>query len=170
MPESGACDFCLMLASRGAACTRESLGRSKKFHDNCRCLGIEVKDPEDLPRVNRELGELWEATGSEPAFFGALQVRSEGVARWLPSDSVRIDAEPRRQRGRHSSVKTAAELRTKGLVDHPDTWKSRNRGKRDKQIWGREQKNWALRVLECVADRRARFGVAQHVGVLAGTR
>ncbi|OIR40564.1 MULTISPECIES: AMP-binding enzyme [Corynebacterium] len=29
--------------------------------------------------------------------------------------------------------------------------------------------NAALRVLECVADRRAWFGVAQHVGVLAGT-
>ncbi|MDK8364567.1 AMP-binding enzyme [Corynebacterium sp. UMB10119B.1] len=29
--------------------------------------------------------------------------------------------------------------------------------------------NAALRVLECVVDRRAWFGVAQHVGVLAGT-
>lgn len=75
VPEPGACDFCLMLASRGAAYTRESVGRSKRFHDNCRCLGIEVKTPSDLPRINRELGDLWEASGSEPEFFGALKAR-----------------------------------------------------------------------------------------------
>lgn len=65
VPEPGACDFCLMLASRGAAYTRESVGRSKKFHDNCRCLGIEVQNPSDLPQINRELGEIWQATGNE---------------------------------------------------------------------------------------------------------
>lgn len=67
-----------MLAFCGAVCTRESVGRSKKFHDNCRCLGIEVTRPSDLPRINQELGELWRSTGNEAAFKSALESRRSG--------------------------------------------------------------------------------------------
>ncbi|MCG7439539.1 hypothetical protein [Corynebacterium freneyi] len=159
VPEPGACDFCLMLASRGAAYTRESVGRSKKFHDNCRCLGIEVTRPSDLPRINRELGELWRQAGDEEAFKHALHERRNAVAKvsekkkalsrgngktarttWIPADAVRIHAEPRHNRGRHKSVKSAEELREKGLIGHADTWKENNQKKQDREIWGREQR------------------------------
>lgn len=60
VPEPGACSFCLMLASRGAVYTKETVGRVNKFHDSCRCLGIEVKrDGSDLPRINRDLEREW---------------------------------------------------------------------------------------------------------------
>jgi hypothetical protein len=38
IPEPGACNFCLMLASRGFVYSKESAGETKKFHGNCRCV------------------------------------------------------------------------------------------------------------------------------------
>lgn len=61
VPEPGACSFCLMLASRGAVYTRETVGRVNRFHDHCRCLGIECRrDGSNLPRINRDLEREWE--------------------------------------------------------------------------------------------------------------
>lgn len=44
VPESGACDFCLMLGSRGFVYSDESAGQSKKFHGKCRCNVLPVWD------------------------------------------------------------------------------------------------------------------------------
>lgn len=101
VPEVGACGFCLMLASRGAVYSAETVGAVNKFHDNCRCLGIEVRrDGSDLPRINRDLQELWQESGSvtQADFERALNTRREfgsvGEPRnaqvyRLPDDSAR---------------------------------------------------------------------------------
>lgn len=90
LPEPGACDFCLMLASRGAVysadsvvgglATRErrrhgvSIGEIAKYHDNCRCLGIEVSDGNPLPKINQQLHSAWDsATRGKSNQFGAWQ-------------------------------------------------------------------------------------------------
>lgn len=68
VPEPGACEFCLMLASRGAVYTRDTvMGKDQmsKYHDHCRCLGIEATGATleqrwaQLPPINRELHDLW---------------------------------------------------------------------------------------------------------------
>lgn len=61
VPEPGACDFCLMLASRGAVYSRDTVvGNSmNSYHDGCRCLGIEVKSDSELPRINKDLMEKY---------------------------------------------------------------------------------------------------------------
>jgi hypothetical protein len=90
-PNPGACDFCLMLASRGAVyATREAAltvgtGRirgtqqaGEPFHDSCRCTHVPVFAPDDLPDLNRQLQAIWQDTrGSNDdkraalvAFFG----------------------------------------------------------------------------------------------------
>lgn len=66
VPEAGACDFCLMLASRGAVYLVNEGKRRKDsmlaYHDHCRCDGIEVVDwRKDLPRENIQLHALWES-------------------------------------------------------------------------------------------------------------
>lgn len=57
VPEPGACGFCLMLGSRGAvyASKKSAFGELGRYHDNCRCLAIEVTDDSELPRINRDL-------------------------------------------------------------------------------------------------------------------
>lgn len=66
VPEPGACAWCLMLAANGAFYTREAVvdpktGKDRRgYHDNCRCVGIEVRTPDDLPRINQELHEAWQ--------------------------------------------------------------------------------------------------------------
>ena len=37
VPEPGACNFCLMLGSRGFVYSKDTAGDSKKFHGKCRC-------------------------------------------------------------------------------------------------------------------------------------
>ena len=44
VPEPGACDFCLMLASRGFIYTKATVGDTNKFHGKCRCNAIPVWD------------------------------------------------------------------------------------------------------------------------------
>lgn len=63
IPEPGACNFCLMLASRGAVYSRDTVvGNSmNKYHDRCRCLGIEVKSDSELPQINKDLLEKYKA-------------------------------------------------------------------------------------------------------------
>lgn len=62
VPEPGACNWCLMLASRGAVYSKDSVGmtRATRFHDHCRCIGMEVSDAAPLPSVNRELEAAWQ--------------------------------------------------------------------------------------------------------------
>lgn len=53
LAEPTACKFCLMLASRGAVYSRDTVTRRDnsmtRYHDNCRCLGIEVQRDDILP-------------------------------------------------------------------------------------------------------------------------
>jgi hypothetical protein len=44
IPERGACEFCLMLASRGFVYSKDTVGDSKKFHGKCRCNAMPVWD------------------------------------------------------------------------------------------------------------------------------
>lgn len=64
VPRDDACGFCTMLASRGAVYLTEdsALFRKsdhEKYHDNCRCTAWPVFHPDQLPEVNRRLGEEW---------------------------------------------------------------------------------------------------------------
>lgn len=68
-----ACDFCAMLASRGAvylsAESAEFVGTTRvrgprkpgeQFHDWCKCEVVEVRGAGDLPALNQRLQELWD--------------------------------------------------------------------------------------------------------------
>ena len=64
VPEAGACAFCRMLASRGAAYgsaeSAQSTKDGKRFHDNCRCsTQIARIDGRDLPQSVRDLEREW---------------------------------------------------------------------------------------------------------------
>lgn len=104
IPEPGACSFCLMLASRGAVYSKESVQSANGYHDNCRCVGIEVKSDDELPRINRELHDLWHSSkvDNHRDFGIVLKTRKEfgtvGDARntkvyKLPDDSHRAAIE-----------------------------------------------------------------------------
>lgn len=44
VPEPGACDFCIMLGSRGFVYTKATVGDTNKFHGKCRCQAVPVWD------------------------------------------------------------------------------------------------------------------------------
>ena len=111
VPEPGACPFCLMLASRGAVYTKTTVVTAKdmhRYHDNCRCLGIEATRATDedpfvgLPPVNRQLREMWDTeiaaagVGSDEArrAWARLVVHhrraraGDGAVRWPPIAGV----------------------------------------------------------------------------------
>lgn len=47
---SDPCDFCLMLASRGAVyASEDTAGKTKKYHGNCNCVPTLIKSPRDYP-------------------------------------------------------------------------------------------------------------------------
>lgn len=70
------CPFCLMLASRGAVYTADTVvtttGRSTatsgrpeglEFHDNCHCVPAEIRADEEAPDIVRRLEDLWSEHG-----------------------------------------------------------------------------------------------------------
>lgn len=69
LPGPKACAFCLMLASRGAVYTKETVlttrgGRGKRpeglrFHDRCDCTAIEAYSIDDLPQAIIDLRDEW---------------------------------------------------------------------------------------------------------------
>lgn len=147
VPEPGACSFCLMLASRGAAYSKESVQSANGYHDNCRCVGVEVKSDADLPRINRELHDLWQATskklGDTPTdrqFQEALLRYRNKTPDWIPLDAVRLSAKPRYSRGRKASAKTVDELRQLGLIDHPSTLRESQTSRNDREDWDKEER------------------------------
>lgn len=90
IPEPGACPFCLMLASRGAVYTKDTVLQAKslhKYHDHCRCLGIEVRISgkgdlgfDRLPPVNGQLRQLWDTNVGEKS--GTYKDSASAQARW----------------------------------------------------------------------------------------
>ena len=97
VPEPHACTFCLLLASRGAVYSRDTVlltEAGKKYHDNCKCLGIEVQTPADLPRINQELEQIYAESGKYPgsdqeAFAEAIERHRNQTPDWVPPDAVR---------------------------------------------------------------------------------
>lgn len=104
VPNAGACDFCLMLASRGAVYYSEEqalrAGRAKwsrskrgsnpntrqmgpsgkkgddnRYHNDCRCTAVEVSATSGLPEANQILFDLWQTT-----FYGKNQVRTDAAS------------------------------------------------------------------------------------------
>lgn len=63
VPGGKACDFCLMLVSRGAVYrTARTAGQVKDFHDNCDCQVIESYTDADLPMIVHDLYAEWQDT------------------------------------------------------------------------------------------------------------
>lgn len=73
VPKPGACDWCLMLGSRGAVYDESTVltitGRSSRtsgrpaglrYHDNCKCESREIRSDDEIPDVNRRLEQLWQ--------------------------------------------------------------------------------------------------------------
>lgn len=70
-PQSGACAFCLMLATRDdytserAASVvgdrpRGTRSPGEQFHDNCRCQPVPIRLDSDFPDINRRLRDEWD--------------------------------------------------------------------------------------------------------------
>lgn len=70
VPTAKACDFCLMLSSRGAVYesktvalaasgNRGSRPEGASYHDNCNCRAIESYSDADLPQIVRDLEDEW---------------------------------------------------------------------------------------------------------------
>lgn len=60
LPEPGACPWCMMIASRGNVYRNQRAAAGKDYHDNCRCMAIEVKTWSELPKINKDLQARWE--------------------------------------------------------------------------------------------------------------
>ena len=94
--------FCLLLASRGAVYSRDTVlltEAGKKYHDNCKCLGIEVQTPAYLPRINQELEQIYSGSGKYPgsdqeAFAEAIEHHRNQTPDWVPKDTKRINLLP----------------------------------------------------------------------------
>ena len=76
-PEPGSCAFCLMLASRGAVYASKQHAQSvgapgvvlrgnkrqgDRYHDNCRCVAVEVSEGDGLPESALRARKLWDDT------------------------------------------------------------------------------------------------------------
>lgn len=147
VPEPGACSFCLMLASRGAAYSREAVESANRYHDNCRCVAIEVKDDASLPRINRELKQLWDSTGkklgatpTDRQFQEALIRYKNKTPDWVPRDAVRFSDVPKNNRGLHPGVKSVEELDKHHLFGTPSTLASTVRTKQEQRIYDSEER------------------------------
>ena len=67
-PDPAACDWCLMLAARGAVyLSEQSAGDMNDYHDRCRCEPVPVFRDDDLPEVNRRLHDEWQQVASGSA-------------------------------------------------------------------------------------------------------
>ena len=106
VPEPNACWFCLMLASRGAVYTKETVltvgkrrrpgpGSKKRrpeglrFHDRCRCQARESVSDADLPQIVLDLQEEWyEAISPSMSPEGMRQAWKAYVAETRPDHTA----------------------------------------------------------------------------------
>lgn len=78
-PNPNACEFCLMLGSRGAVYTSSKrAGVGNSFHDHCRCRVVELHGA--LPKLNRDLSDLWGDVTADPA--DGLSARGAWKSYW----------------------------------------------------------------------------------------
>lgn len=63
VPEPGACNWCLILSSRGAAygSKKSAGGEGNDYHDECACQPVAVHDDSELPYDPEELYEKYDA-------------------------------------------------------------------------------------------------------------
>lgn len=65
VPRADACDWCLMLASRGAVYHTGQTAQVST-HDSCRCVATPIWHERGLPQINRDLAAEWrQATAGE---------------------------------------------------------------------------------------------------------
>ena len=125
VPEPHACTFCLLLASRGAVYSQDTVLRTeagKKYHDNCKCLGIEVQTPADLPKINQELEQIYIKSGKYPgndqeAFAEAIERHRNQTPDWVPPDAVRYRRSVDMSKATVKRKITAKEALDIGLAD-----------------------------------------------------
>ena len=125
VPEPHACTFCLLLASRGAVYSQDTVLRTeagKKYHDNCKCLGIEVQTPADLPKINQELEQIYAASGKYPgsdqeAFAEAIERHRNQTPDWVPPDAIRYRRSVDMSKATVKRKITAKEALDIGLAD-----------------------------------------------------
>ena len=125
VPEPHACVFCLLLASRGAVYSRDTVlltEAGKKYHDNCKCLGIEVQTPADLPKINQELEQIYIKSGRYPgsdqeAFAEAIERHRNQTPAWVPPDAVRYRRAANMSKASGNRKITAKEALSIGLAD-----------------------------------------------------
>lgn len=71
VPRHDACDFCLMLASRGGVyLSEDSAARTEaglRYHDHCQCTPMPVWDDDDLLDVHLQLADEWQRVASRAA-------------------------------------------------------------------------------------------------------
>ena len=138
VPEPHACTFCLLLASRGAVYSRDTVlltEAGKKYHDNCKCLGIEVQTPADLPKINQELEQIYIKSGRYPgndqeAFAEAIERHRNQTPDWVPPDAVRITDQSRKPWAPHRTL-TAGEAEKYNFFHIESGSRSRNQVKTD---------------------------------------
>lgn len=167
VPEPGACNFCLMLASRGAAYSRESVQTASGFHDNCRCVGIEVKSDDELPRINRDLHELWQSTSKKIGVTPTSKQFQEALLRyrnktpgWIPFEAARVTV---RTKPRLQIQRLGADgVRDAGLLGTETTRADAKRNKQEQIVWSKEQLilDW---LVENGAASVERIGVGHEV-------
>lgn len=149
IPEPGACAFCLMLASRGAVYRRETVlgahggGRKEpdKFHDRCRCIGIEVRKKSELPQINQDLEKQWanlvEKNKGKPPSFNSWErfvdakraaAREKNAAYVLPGvKPVEFEGKGTRFVGGAEQllptpISVLASTQHGGIIDRPSGW------------------------------------------------
>lgn len=69
VPEPAACEFCLLVASRGAVYASQTTALNTKetknrYHANCRCGAEEVFDDDDMPAPTKRLVDVSEWVGT----------------------------------------------------------------------------------------------------------
>lgn len=152
VPEPGACSFCLMLGSRGAVYSSKTvLSELGRYHDNCRCLAIEVKVDSDLPRINRELIKQHQVISREVGHAAGLNDWRQWVdasrqqtdigARWPRLKYCRI---PSYMRNGISSVFPGEKLPPLGKMPGHVLygWRDPNEGDKKKLREGKSVRGW----------------------------
>lgn len=87
VPESGACDWCRIMSSRGAVYLTEKSagGDGNDYHDDCGCVPTPVPDGEDLPydaeALYAEYRDAWDAAGGSGVQAGAVARAMRRLAR-----------------------------------------------------------------------------------------
>lgn len=172
VPEPGACSWCMMLAANSDIYSKESVQKANGYHDRCRCVGIEVKDDTQLPRINRDLRDFWKQSAkrnggslSNKEFQEALIQRRNGTPPWVPLSVKRVHERPQKKRYVPESRQSHRELKELRLLDTPSAQPDYLRRGMAKDIWDKEEtvREWLLHNGD--ASKVERVGTGKEIGV-----